>query len=497
MRKYGIMLVAALWGFTGASALAGTEVVLYPSGAQVRVEETLPVSNGEISFLLPVDTRDLRIAVEGGAVSSQEERPESLPDSVPLADLRERLTQARERAAALEGEEAAAQSRLGLWTQGGLARQAAVEELEKLDAAMSARVKDLYVRLAALKPQVEKARAEVRRLEKDMERSGAGTEGKRVIAQVSSRGESVRVRYAYVQGECGWQPMYRLDAEPEKGLVRFVQEAEIRQGSGQDWKQVRLTLASVNPEQGMTPAPLPPWRLRLWKVQPRQADMAAPMAAAPLMAEARKAPSNAAPREEATFTAWDLGTRDVPAGKPLRLELAQGEWKADFVRLARPGYGQKATWLMAEVRLPEAVDFPSGEAQYLVDGTPIGKALFSLQGKEADLSFGTDSRVRVDMKQDLRQSGSKGFVGKRQTRLWKWAIEVTNGHAKPVAVRVEDPAPQIGDKAIEVKISAEPAPVVKNHVNTWNLEVPASGKRVIDYTVEASAPEDMPLRDGR
>ena len=152
---------------------------------------------------------------------------------------------------------------------------------------------------------------------------------------------------------------------------------------------------------------------------------------------------------------------------------------------------------MAEVRLPEDVDFPSGEAQYLVDGTPVGASMFSLRGKKADISFGTDSRVRVEMKQDVRQSGSKGFVGKRQTRLWKWEIEVTNGHTKPVVVRVEDPAPQVGDKAIEVKVSAEPAPVVKDHVNTWNLEVPASGKRVISYTVEASAPQDTPLVEGR
>lgn len=497
MRRYGIMLVAALWGLTGASALAGTEVVLYPSGAQVRVEESLPVSNGEISFLLPADTRDLRLAVEGGAVISQEERPESLPDSAPLAALRERLTRARAEAAALEGEQAAARSRLDLWTKGGLTRQATVEELEKLDAAVSARVKDVYVRLDALRPQVEKAREEVLRLEQELERSGADSAGRRVIARVGVSGGSVLVRYTYMQNKCGWEPVYRLDAEPEKGLVRFVQEAEIRQGSGQDWKEVRLALASVYPQQGMRPAPLPSWKLSVWKVQPRQMDMAAPVASAPLMAETRKAAPNAAPREEATFTTWDLGVRDVPAGKPLRLELAQGEWKAAFVRLARPGYGQKAAWLMAEVRLPEAVDFPSGEAQYLVDGTPVGSAPFSLRGKEADISFGTDSRVRVDMKQDARQSGSKGFVGKRQTRLWKWAIEVTNGHAKPVAVRVEDPAPQIGDKAIEVKVSAEPAPVVKDHVNTWNLEVPASGKRVINYTVEASAPEDMPLVDGR
>ncbi len=294
-----MLLAVALWCLPNASALAETEVVLYPSGAQVRVEETLPVSNGEISFLLPVDTRDLRIAVDGGTVISQEERPETLPDNASLAALRERLQRARAEAAALEGEQAAAQSRLDLWTKGGLTQQATVEELEKLDAAVAARVKDLYVRLNALRPQVEKAREEVLRLEQEVERTGADAAGRRVIARVSADGGSVLVRYAYAQDKCGWEPVYRLDAEPEKGLVRFVQEAEIRQGSGQDWKGVRLTLASVNPQQGMTPAPLPPWKLSLWKVQPRQMDMAAPMAACrsgPGRGEEGRAQSRAARR---------------------------------------------------------------------------------------------------------------------------------------------------------------------------------------------------------
>lgn len=498
MRKYAVLLAVVLCCFSGAPALAGMDVVLYPFGAQVWVEDVLPIDKGEISFTLPADTRDLSIAVDGGTVMGVEERPEALPESDSLAALRERLERARGEAAALEGEGAALQSRLDLWTKGGLTRQASVEELEKLDAAMSSRVKDMHVRLAALRPRIEKARADVKRLEEEARRYGADAVGKRVTARISSPGESVRVRYTYAQGECGWKPVYRLDAEPDKGLVRFLQEAEIRQGSGQDWKGARLTLASADPGQSMVPAPLPAWRLRPLRVQREQMDRAAASAPAPFLAEARKAVgADVAPRERATFTTWDLGTRDVPAGKPVRLELARGEWKAAFVRLARPGYGQKAAWLIAEVRLAEPVDFPAGEAQYLVDGIPVGRTAFSLRGKEADLSFGTDGRVTADMKLDLRQSGRKGFAGKRQTRLWTWAIEVTNGHTKPVAVRVEDPAPQSGDKAIEVKVSSEPAPVVKDHVNTWNLEIPASGKRVIGYTVEAFAPEDMPLVDGR
>ena len=60
-------------------------------------------------------------------------------------------------------------------------------------------------------------------------------------------------------------------------------------------------------------------------------------------------------------------------------------------------------------------------------------------------------------------------------------------------MRVEDPEPQIGDSAIEVKVVAKPAPVVKDHVNTWNLTVPASGKSVIDYPSKPPRPRTCAL----
>lgn len=124
-------------------------------------------------------------------------------------------------------------------------------------------------------------------------------------------------------------------------------------------------------------------------------------------------------REMATFVAWNLGTRTVPAGRPVLFELARGDWKASFVRLARPGYGDKATWLVAEVRLPEAVNWPHGPAQYSVDGLSVGAGTFALSGDHEGIFFGRDPRVTVGMKQDLRQSGSKGFMDKRQARDWK------------------------------------------------------------------------------
>lgn len=463
MRNRLVLLAALMWCLSGVAAAApAMDIVLYPSSAQVQVDDTLPVKNGAVAFVVPAgtDLESLVISLDKGEVISRRAIPVLVADSETVAAVRQDLAEARAHAAGLEGEAAAVAARISLWSKGALAQEVSMAEMEKLDAAT----------------------------------------GTQVEAQVGDLSGNVRVRYSYMLSGCGWSPAYRFDAEPEKGLVRFTQQAEIRQATGQDWKGVHLTLASADPGSGLQPGSLPNWTLRKVEHMPRA------LAASPVMEQAAMdaAPNmmmKAAPpvdvREMATFAAWDLGARTVPAGRPVLFELARGDWKASFVRLARPGYGGKAAWLMAEVRLPEAVDWPHGPAQYSVDGLPVGAGTFALSGDHEDMFFGRDSRVTVDMKQDLRQSGSKGFVGKRQTRDWKWTIEVTNSHTQPVAVRVEDPEPQIGDSAIEVKVVAKPAPVVKDHVNTWNLTVPASGKSVIDYTVEASAPEDMRLIYGR
>lgn len=503
MRNRLVLLMALMWCLSGVAAAApAMDIVLYPSSAQVQVDDTLPVKDGAVMFVVPADADldSLVIAVDKGAVVSRRAIPVAVADSEAVAALRQDLSVARAHAAALEGEAAAVAARITLWSKGALAQEISMAEMEKLDAVMPERLKALYVQAAALEPQVKDAREGVARLEQALSEYGAAAMGTQVEAQVGDVTGTVRVRYAYMLSGCGWSPAYRFDAEPEKGLVRFAQQAEIRQATGQDWKDVHLTLASANPGGGLQPGGLPIWKLRKLEHMPRA------LAASPVMEQAAMdaAPNmmmKAAPPiealEMATFAAWDMGKRTVPAGKPVLFELAQGDWKALFVRLARPGYGDKAAWLMAEVRLPEAVDWPHGPAQYLVDGLPVGAGTFALAGDHEDMFFGRDSRVTVDMKQDLRQSGSKGFVGKRQTRVWKWTIEVANSHTKPVAVRVEDPEPQIGDSAIEVKVIAKPAPVVKDHVSVWDLNVPASGKSIIDYTVEASAPEDMRLVDGR
>lgn len=490
-----LVFMFCLWGTAGAEA--SMKVTLYPAGGRVQMVEELKVSDGEITFVLPsgADAGSLNLVLDKGSVLSREIIPVAGKDSPDVARLREELEQAEQKAARLEGALAGIRSRMALWENPGPGVNP--EVLDALEARMQERLPALYEELAALKPRFEEAGKEVERLRRMLEQKGEHREEVRVTARVDGVSGVVRAHCSYTLFNCGWRPVYRLDAHPDRNEIVFVQEAEISQSTGRDWRQVELALRSGSPDDGLAPQSLGSWILRPYR---RPELRAAPMAAGMEVNDAAvslKASARVPQQEGASYSSWELGTRSIPAGTPVRLSLDDSTWKAHFVRVARPSSSPNAVFLMAEVTLPETLTLPSGEALYLVDGSPVGSCLFSMSGHDGEIYFGTDPRVTVDMKLDVRQSGRKGFVDRRQTRVWTWKLDVANRHSMPVDVRIEDPAPRSADEAIKVSTASSPQPEEKDHVLVWNLNVPAGKKMAIEHTVEASAPDTMELLDGR
>ena len=502
----------------GAAPAAPSSVLLYPSGGQVVVDSTLTPENGRITFDLPasalLDT--LAITVNGGAVSGLVTSPAPpQPDSPTVAIIRTRLEAARQVAATLNGELAGVNDRIRLWSAPPI--KADIGELEIIDSLIPDKLRTLHEQAAELAPRLEAANRDIAWLERELAAAGGASaaseksgrvpvvqDGVRVVATVRMNGETAKeplsVRYSYTLSDCGWSPAYTLDARPGENLVRFSQEAEIRQSSGLDWTGVTLALATADLGNGLDPAPLGEWLLRRAPeaaARPRGLYASAPMQENAVLMKSAAGADTVSQMETAAATVWDLGRRDVPAGVTTRLPLTNSDWKAEFVRVARPAR-QKSAYLMADVTLPEPAVFPIGAARYLVEGVSVGGGNFALAGSTDKLFFGSDPRVTTEMKLNTRQSGKAGFVEKRQTRSWDWTITVSNHHTTPTLVRVEDPEPQSGDKAIEIKTTASPKPeTTKDHVNVWALTVPAGGKSVINYTVDVSAPSDMRLVDGR
>ena len=76
-------------------------------------------------------------------------------------------------------------------------------------------------------------------------------------------GAAATVRLAYLVNAAGWRPQYRLRAEADLDAATLEYLAAVFQNTGEDWRDVRLTLSTASPNLNASPPELEPVRVAL------------------------------------------------------------------------------------------------------------------------------------------------------------------------------------------------------------------------------------------
>ncbi|WP_165174789.1 DUF4139 domain-containing protein [Desulfovibrio sp. ZJ369] len=488
---------ATAWAADAALANPAS-AVLSPSGGRLEVEETAPVSTKDgvsiVTFVIPGDARNLQLSVPGQTVARWSMTPQVLEASGELSHLRDELINERAR---LSGQLDAVKARLALWK--GLPDSITLQDLEQREKRMETVIPGLGMEQADLERRANIVQQELQRLPVSPDLGQLVS----VTLQKSVSGMSrLPVRYSYTLQSCGWQPIYSFDAQPDQGEgheigVRLM--AEVWQFTGMDWRNTRLTLASRG-NGPREPAPLARWVVDSTSrpQQPRPAPHALMMArkAAPAEADGEFAAANAPvePDNSGVYATWTLAVRGLPEGRS-RLLIAADAWKAPLQWLARPTASDSRVWLLAKYIMPPEQTWPEGSAEFTVNGQNVGQGFFRPRNGEATLFFGPDPRVNVTTAENSRRRGESGFIDKSRNWTWAWTYTLTNGHSKPVTVRLERPAPMIVDQGVTVSSDDAP-PSQKNekeHMLFWDVKVPAGGKAEVHHKLTISSPKELPL----
>ena len=305
--------------------------------------------------------------------------------------------------------------------------------------------------------------------------------------------------YSYTLADCGWAPLYRLEALPAEKKIDFSWQAKVWQRSGQDWKDVRLLLATLPPDTQAEPSDLPAWEIR--PVQIFHKAMAAPAmtemraGAADTMVAAAPAPPQEIRR--ATYAAWDMGKKSVPAGAERIIDIEDDSWPASFLHLMRPSLDDKA-FVQAKAEFKEPKELPPGTAFFLLDGAMVDQREFSLSGREGTLFFGTDPLLTCETTLGDKKTGEKGLFGQKQSFVREWKLTVRNAASRPAEVRIEEPRPLPRDERISVELTAKPEPLAEDdpEILAWNATVPAGGESVIALSLKMTAPDDLRVDPG-
>jgi len=485
-----------------------SEATLFPDSARiVDVSRVQLLPSGGDTFkavvTLPGQTvpDSLSAALPSGSplrIVDQSWRQISRQEDSRIADLRKQIQNLKTEKIGIVAGLQALDVQIQFWQAQAKGRAKTIEEAGALSALLAKNVKKAFQEKLALEPDLQKTDSRIKELQEELNRITGQKESLWEITFLIG-GPAARectLTLIYSLTGCGWNPLYRLEARPRDGTIVFDWEAEIWQSSGIDWKQVETNLATLPPRSAISPPSLPPWIIRPRQIIPMKgrakADLLETPAAGAMMLSA--APE-AEPLEtrKTTFSLWNLGKRNIPAGARQRIKVRAEIWPALFVHLLRPSLSPQA-FVQASVKLPEAREIPPGQATFLIDGAVLGKRPFSFAGDEGTFSFGVDPLVAAEAILLSRKAGERGFITDKQTHEWVLRFDLRNARDSTIRVRMEDPLPQARDERIKLTLQFAPEPSEKTADSLiWLMEIPTGQTKSITSTIRIEAPKEMDL----
>ena len=530
----------ALWADTLTVDSAPSAVTVYPYGAQVTRTATVTLPQGTHDLVLPdlpqnVDPGRISVKLAGAQLQSVSFRDRNQPPG-PDQDTPE-VTAARDALKAAETALNALDDRIAL---AQVAVQAAKAQTDFLTALGTSEA--LPMDVATLRELAQmigdqtlvagqaagQAQTSIRILmeeRKDRIEDVADAQAAldalltadqdrtrlTLTATAQAAGEAT-VEVSYQVDDAAWAPVYNLRLTTgDTPSLELERGAAVRQFSGEDWGDVSMTLATVQPS-GQT------WPGEIYSELRRLEDPAKPKARmnaeAALGAAADMAPPSPVPEmiQEPAMAVAMLDGPSVQYAFPRPVSVANG---ADDVRIALDKVDFDADVYARAVPLSDSVAYRMARmtnttqeqllgtdlATAFVDGQMVGQFNFApvAPGQEVDIAFGPIETLRLNRVRLNRNEGDRGIISRSNEIAEATRIDIENTGTKPWRVELFDRVPVSEQEDLEIDWSAQPAPTVTDHedrkgVLMWDMTVAPGDEANVTLEVDMSWPEGKILR---
>jgi len=322
------------------------------------------------------------------------------------------------------------------------------------------------------------------------------------------------------RGGASWQPLYdlRLLTGADEPQVELTYLGEVRQSTGEDWRDVDLTLSTARPSVSATIPDLSPWYVDVFRPQPPPAPkmLARRAAMPPTMSAGALAPDMAMPVEleraapvaaEAAQASVDTSGAAVAFHIPRRVDIPADNTphkttvllihlapRLDFVAVPKLS---DEVYRRATIKNDTEVTLLPGEVTLFHGGEFVGRATLSkiAPQQEFETTLGIDDRIKVEREMVLNEVG-KQFIGDRRVHRYAYEIEVQNWQPHPATVVVQDQLPVSANEEIKIKDEgAAPEPTQRSEQQEleWTLALEPGQKQKIRFEFTVAAPRSRML----
>jgi uncharacterized protein (TIGR02231 family) len=552
---HAIALVALAAAPSSAAEIPGTSaittVTVFPRGAEITRTALLKVAQGEHVLVfkdLPAQAIQGSIRVEGRStgrleIGSVDTRKLKVPRLDPTSSQSERrkleaaIEKLEDERAVIASEVKAAEAQgkfvealttlpnrpappAGAPAQGGdmwadvfSLIGTRLAEAEKARLAASVRVREYDRRIADL----EKALSGLAPVEDER------TEVRVNVTAAAALEANLLVRYQVPSAT--WHSLY--DARLMTGArnvapsLVLIRRAAIQQRSGEDWRDVSLSLSTTRPSSGASAPTLPPISVDFMPDPSKLRGVVSPAAPPAPAARARRAvPDGAGQREDAkvgeSAPAQEVAIEEQQAsvettpfqatfalpgkmtvlttGEVKRAQIDDAKVEPAIVVRAVPRLETQA-YLYAKVTMPKTTAFLPGPISLFRDGTYVGTGRLPLlsPGQEHEIGFGVDDSVRVRHATVEDKRGETGLISSSQTDTRSFRLTVKNLHERAIAISVLDHIPTSKQQDIKVELTGKTPPTrrdvdEKRGVLAWETTLQPDEERQIEFGYRISWP---------
>jgi len=534
------LAIATLPGLGAAAGLASSigAVTVYQDRAVVTRAASSQLPAGEHELVLeklPASLQENSLQVSAKSTGQATLLDVKVRDAYQADAANERVRKLDEQIRKLETQQAALddeaavldnQRELVLMMQRGAtepAKDGARLTLDELKAIQTLSADSLARTLAGLRRVAEQKDALDRELaalrsQLAQERGELGRRSKTVTLRVNlAQAGKLDLAVSYAVAGARWTPSYDARLRPADRNVDLGYFGVIRQNTGEDWNNVKLTLSTARPSLGGGAPTLQPWIIDV-AAPPPPPRPAALIAPAPPMAamemQAKRAPRGkamedaAAPMPEPDMEAMDVSAAQVqnaptsasfqiksPATLPSdnstqRVAIASSTLPATLQYQSTPAL-REAVFLTAQASNTTDIPFLAGPLNTFLDDAFVASSAMKavMPGEKLELALGADDGISIKRQLVNRYTESTGFSGSGKRVTYEYKITVKNNKATKEQVSFKDRLPISRNEKIVVKLLSPADRDIKREddgklVWDWELEPGKSRDTVLKFSVD-------------
>ena len=331
--------------------------------------------------------------------------------------------------------------------------------------------------------------------------------GKLILQVMNDVAGNIPLDITYITNSAIWKPFYDLRAESIKNPINMMYKAQIYQNSGIDWKKVKLTLSSGNPNQNNQAPQLQPWFLKYdddyLKVAPAGSGPKTALTEVVVSEMKNKKMEAAYKSDISRYTTINENQLNVSFDIDIPYDILSN-WKAHSVALkeiklpatytyyAAPK-ADKEAFLLAEINDYSKYNLLQGEANIIFEGMYVGKTTIN-PNQTADtlkLSMGRDKKIAITREKIADKSGTK-FLSSYKEQTFTYDITVKNNKKEEVEITLEDQYPLSTDKEITIELTENGKAKVDQETGklSWNLKLSPNESKKIRISYKVKYPKD-------